>query len=57
MTIDTDGHLWVALFGGDGLIKIDSHTPETLLDTIELPAHQVRQNKVKIRYFYLFIDI
>ncbi|KAF2895407.1 hypothetical protein ILUMI_10767 [Ignelater luminosus] len=40
-TIDADGNLWVALFGGSKVIKIDSRNPETLLDTIELPVPQV----------------
>ncbi|KAL3282598.1 hypothetical protein HHI36_005773 [Cryptolaemus montrouzieri] len=41
MTIDEDGNLWVACFFGKKIIKIDSKKPETLLDTIELPAQQV----------------
>lgn len=56
MTIDTDGHLWIALFGGDGVIKIDSQKPETLLETIKLPAHQVR-NKWQISYCFVFLII
>ncbi|KAF2879805.1 hypothetical protein ILUMI_26332 [Ignelater luminosus] len=40
-TIDADGNLWVAVFNGSKVIKIDSHTPETLLDSIELPAKEV----------------
>ncbi|XP_045470494.1 regucalcin-like [Harmonia axyridis] len=41
MTIDEDENLWVACFNGYQIIKIDSKTPETLLDTISLPAKQV----------------
>ncbi|EFA03135.1 regucalcin [Tribolium castaneum] len=41
MTIDTDGNLWVAVFMGSRVIKIDGHTAETLLDTVEIPAQQV----------------
>jgi gluconolactonase len=41
MTIDTDGNLWIAIFGGDRIIKIDPRKPETLLESIKLPAHQV----------------
>lgn len=37
MTIDTDGNLYVAVWGSR-VIKIDPRKPETLLDTIELPA-------------------
>ncbi|RZC37252.1 SGL domain containing protein [Asbolus verrucosus] len=41
MTIDTDGNLWVAIFGGNRVIKIDPRNPETLLQTISIPACQV----------------
>ncbi|KAJ8967886.1 hypothetical protein NQ314_002591 [Rhamnusium bicolor] len=41
MTIDTDGNLWVALFGGSRVIKIDPRKSETHLDTIRLPAKQI----------------
>ncbi|KAG5887000.1 hypothetical protein JTB14_024216 [Gonioctena quinquepunctata] len=41
MTIDTDGNLWVAVFGESKVIKIDPRRPETLLESIELPANQV----------------
>ena len=41
MTIDTDGNLWIACFSGGRIIKIDPRKPETLLQTIKLPAHQV----------------
>ncbi|RZC40812.1 regucalcin-like, partial [Asbolus verrucosus] len=41
MTIDSDGNLWVAVFGGNRVIKIDGKKPETLLDSIQLPALQV----------------
>lgn len=41
MTIDTDGNLWVAIFDGSSVIKIDPRKPETLLSTISLPAKQV----------------
>ncbi|CAH1118002.1 unnamed protein product [Phaedon cochleariae] len=41
MTIDTDGNLWVAVFNGSKVIKIDPRKPETLLQTIPIPAKQV----------------
>lgn len=41
MAIDTDGNLWVAIFNGYRVIKIDPRKPETLLQTIDLPAKQV----------------
>jgi gluconolactonase len=41
MTIDTDGNLWVAVFEGARVIKVDGHKAETLLDTIQMPAQQV----------------
>lgn len=41
MTIDTNGHLWIACFGGFKIIKIDPNVPNTLLDTIEIPVKQV----------------
>lgn len=41
MTIDVDGNLWVAVFNGYRVIKIDPRKPETLLQTIEIPAKQV----------------
>lgn len=40
-TIDTDGNLWVALFSGGRVVKIDPRKPETLLDTIHFPANQI----------------
>lgn len=46
MTIDTDGNLWIAIFGGDRIIKIDPRKPETLLESIKLPAHQVNNSDV-----------
>jgi len=41
MTIDTEGNLWVAIFGGSRVVKIDGKKPETLLETVDLPAEQV----------------
>ncbi|XP_044258190.1 regucalcin-like [Tribolium madens] len=41
MTIDTDGNLWVAIFGGSRVLKIDGNNSETLLETINMPAEQV----------------
>lgn len=41
MTIDTDGNLWVAIFDGSCVIKIDPRQPETLLQKIQVPAKQV----------------
>ncbi|CAH0587182.1 unnamed protein product [Chrysodeixis includens] len=40
MTIDTDGNLWVAVFGGSNVLKIDPRKKK-LLDTIEMPVPQV----------------
>ncbi|CAH0587175.1 unnamed protein product [Chrysodeixis includens] len=40
MTIDTDGNLWIALFGGHHVVKVDPRTG-TLLDKIEIPVKQV----------------
>ncbi|KAH1017172.1 hypothetical protein HUJ05_007872 [Dendroctonus ponderosae] len=40
MTIDADGNLWVAVFNGSSVIKIDPRKPETLLETIKVPAKQ-----------------
>ncbi|XP_025830547.1 regucalcin-like [Agrilus planipennis] len=39
-TIDSDGNLWVAVFLGSRVIKIDPRKPETLLETIAIPAIQ-----------------
>jgi gluconolactonase len=41
MTIDTDGNLWVAVFGGGRVLKVDGSKSETLLDIIDIPAEQV----------------
>ena len=41
MTIDTDGNLWVAVFQGSRVLKIDGNKCETLLDTINIPTEQV----------------
>lgn len=41
-TIDADGNLWVAVFNGHSVLKIDPKQPETLLYTLKLPAKQVR---------------
>ncbi|KAG6453933.1 hypothetical protein O3G_MSEX008403 [Manduca sexta] len=40
MTIDTDGNLWVAVFGGSCVIKIDPRT-QKLLMKVPIPALQV----------------
>ncbi|XP_019870746.2 uncharacterized protein LOC109599228 [Aethina tumida] len=40
MTIDTDGNLWIAIFNGYRVIQIDPRKPETLLQTIPIPAKQ-----------------
>lgn len=40
ITIDTDGNLWVAIYNGGRVIKIDPRKPETLLYTLSLPAKQ-----------------
>ncbi|KAJ3654213.1 hypothetical protein Zmor_013416 [Zophobas morio] len=41
MTIDIDGNLWVAIFNGSRIIKIDPRKPETLLDSIQMPVKQI----------------
>ncbi|XP_044267326.1 regucalcin-like isoform X1 [Tribolium madens] len=41
MTIDTDGNLWIANFGGGRVLKVDPRSPQRLLNMIEMPAHQV----------------
>jgi len=41
MTIDTNGNLWVAVFGASRVINIDPRKPETLLWDIKLPAEQI----------------
>ncbi|XP_026736805.1 regucalcin-like [Trichoplusia ni] len=40
MTIDTDGNLWVAVFWGSNVLKIDPRKKK-LLETIEIPVPQV----------------
>lgn len=40
MTIDSDGNLWVAVFSGARLLKINPNTSE-LLTTIQFPAQQI----------------
>ncbi|KAK7088973.1 regucalcin-like [Littorina saxatilis] len=37
MTIDTDNKLWVALYGGGAVIRLDPHTG-TVLQKVDLPA-------------------
>ncbi|XP_017785355.1 PREDICTED: uncharacterized protein LOC108568659 [Nicrophorus vespilloides] len=41
MTIDSDGNLWVAIFQGYQVIQIDPRKPETILQTVKLPAKMV----------------
>nr|XP_023014163.1 regucalcin-like isoform X1 [Leptinotarsa decemlineata] len=41
MAIDTDGNLWVAVFNGYRVIKIDPRKADTLLDSIQIPSKQV----------------
>ena len=41
MTIDSDGNLWVAVFGGSRVLKLDGHKSETLLDTVNIQTEQV----------------
>ncbi|KAB0798137.1 hypothetical protein PPYR_09130 [Photinus pyralis] len=40
MTIDSDGNLWVAVFSGARLLKVNPNTSE-LLTTIHFPAQQI----------------
>lgn len=51
--IDTDGNLWVAIFNGSKVIKIDGKNPETLLDEIKLPGKQVN-HCYHVIYIFLF---
>lgn len=53
MTIDADGNLWVAVFNSSRVIKIDPRKPETLLETIKLPAKQVMEVLFKKLYDFL----
>nr|CAI5817263.1 unnamed protein product [Callosobruchus analis] len=41
MTIDTNGNLWIAVFGGSRVIQIDPRVPEKILQSIEMPVPQV----------------
>lgn len=49
MTIDKDGNLWIAIFNGYKVIKIDPRKPETLLQTIKIPAKQVHLMLQKVK--------
>lgn len=40
--VDTDGNIWLAVFNTNSIIKIDPRVPETLLETVQLPAKYVR---------------
>lgn len=46
MTIDTDGNVWVAVYGANRVLKVDPRKSETLLQTIEIPANQVTKYKI-----------
>lgn len=48
MTIDSDGNLWIACFGGSKIIQIDPTKPNTLLKTIDMPVKQVRIYSTKL---------
>ncbi|XP_066159018.1 regucalcin-like [Euwallacea fornicatus] len=41
MTLDTDGNIWVAVFGQKKIVKINPNKPEIILQTIEIPVKQV----------------
>lgn len=41
MTIDSEGNLWVALFLGKHVVRVDPRRPETLLEKVEVPAELV----------------
>lgn len=43
MTIDNDGNLWVAVFNGGRIFKVDPRSSQ-LITTIDLPAQQVAFN-------------
>lgn len=47
MAIDTDGNLWIAVFNAYKVIKIDPRKPESLLETIDIPAKQVLTINIK----------
>ena len=40
MTVDDEGNIWVALWGGHGVIKYDPKTGD-ILDKVEVPAPNV----------------
>lgn len=40
LTVDTDGNVWVAVFDGGRVLKIDPRQPDTLLQVFEVPAEQ-----------------
>jgi len=41
MTIDSDGNLWVAVFGDGRVYQIDPNVPEMVLQYVEFPAKQI----------------
>ncbi|KAJ8944494.1 hypothetical protein NQ318_011752 [Aromia moschata] len=41
MAIDIDGNLWVAVFNGSRVIKIDPRKPDSIATSIQLPVKQV----------------
>lgn len=43
-TIDADGNLWIAIFNGYKVIKIDPRKYNALLQTVEIPAKQVNES-------------
>ncbi|XP_022906693.2 regucalcin-like [Onthophagus taurus] len=40
-TIDADGNIWFAIFGGQKVIQIDPRKKNTIIQIIEIPAKQV----------------
>ncbi|KAJ8973399.1 hypothetical protein NQ317_006465, partial [Molorchus minor] len=41
LTIDAEGNLWVAVFNGSRVIKIDPRKPGVVAETISIPTNQV----------------
>ncbi|KAJ8973402.1 hypothetical protein NQ317_006468 [Molorchus minor] len=41
MAVDYEGNLWVAVFNGSKVIKIDPRKPEVVVETVQIPTKQV----------------
>ncbi|KAJ8973400.1 hypothetical protein NQ317_006466 [Molorchus minor] len=42
MAVDYEGNLWVAVFNGSKVIKIDPRKPEAVVKTIQIPTKQIK---------------